>query len=75
MARPRFLDPLRGSTPEQRVTSAEIDLDNHDQQLELLRNTQAEIKDDVKWVKRLLVGVLASTTGAALLLASQRFTL
>ncbi len=71
---PRFLDPARGSTPSARIMSAEVDLDKHETQIEDLESVFHDLRDDVKWVKRLLVGVLASTTGAALMLVAQGFT-
>lgn len=77
MRTPRFLNSDRGTVGQldvRRQTANEIDLDAHDAQLEVLRTGFSELKEDVRWVKRLLVGVLASTTGAALLLATQRFT-
>lgn len=82
MHTPRFLDPDRGPIGElsnQRQQAAEIDLDNHDTQLGELRESLGRLEkavtcldDRTKWGNRLLVGVLASTTGAALMLLAQR---
>lgn len=68
---PRFLDKDRGATPAERQVSTEVDLDTlfeHDEQQD---RALLSIAEDVKWIKRLLIGSFASTTFAAVLLAAQ----